>query len=728
MGRRGVELSRPVETGDPERVGSYRIVGRLGEGGMGRVYLALSRSGREFAVKVVRPELSEDPSFRRRFAREVAAARAVSGAFTAPVVDADAEGSPAWLATSYVRGPSLADTVAAHGGWPQGPLLVLAAGLAEALESIHRAGVVHRDLKPSNVLLGPDGPLVIDFGISLVGGATALTNAGAVVGTVGFMSPEQLTGRPVGTASDVFSLGAVVALAAGGNAPFGTGSAPEVMFRSVYEEPDVSSVPSELRDVVARCLAKDPQQRPTVGALLDELAAMAERAGGLADWRAFVAGVSGSGTPQPVPTVVTPDAVPPPSVHDAVTHTAPRWTASSQAVTPAQAEPAAGSGSGSLLAGGPQPGPSRRKTLSVLAGAGAAAGLGIGGWALFSSGSLNRGKPTAPDRQIWAAGTNGAVPLGLAVAGGTVYVNDFDGYLTALDTAAGRKRWACRIGISGAERNVGPQQATPAVANGLVHVGSTDQKLYAIEADSGKRRWTSDLVGRAVSPVVSGDTVFAHGDGSSVLSALHASNGKKRWEFWAEHNAEIYTLTPAVSGDTVYVGTSSGYLYALNIRNGHQRWKFNAGESLFASPAVSDGTVFASTGHKLFALAAENGRPRWTLAVGRLQPWSPAVSGGYVYFSGEDDHLHAVHAANGKERWKTSVTKGGIMATPAVASGVVYLGTDDWEYNVYAVDAASGHLRWKFNASFSDVLTPPVVVGRVLYLGSNDGKVRALRA
>lgn len=718
----GVGLSRPTKAGDLEQVGPYRIVRLLGEGGMGRVYLAHSRSGREFAVKVVRPELSEDPSFRQRFAREVAAARAVSGAFTAPVVDADVEGSPAWLATSYVRGPSLADSVASHGGWPEGPLLVLAAGLAEALESIHRADVIHRDLKPSNILLGPDGPLVIDFGISLVGGATSLTNPSMVVGTVGFMSPEQLTGKHIGTASDVFSLGAVVALAAGGNAPFGTGSAPEVMFRSVYEEPDVSSVPSTLRDLVTRCLAKDPEQRPTVGTLLDEITAAAERAGGLADWRAFVAGLGGGSTPQPVPTVVTPDAALPSSVHAAITQTATRWTAPGQAAAPGRPEP--GAGSQSPVLGGPRPGSSRRTALSVLASIGAVAGIGLGGRALLSSGSRNSDKPTAPDRHIWTARTNGAVPLGLAVAKGTVYVNDFDGYLTALDTAAGKKQWAIRIGTSG---DRGPREATPAVGNGLVYVGSTDQKLYAIAADSGERRWSSDVVGRAVSPIVSGDTVFAHGADSAALAALNVSNGRKRWEFWADRDSKINTLTPAVSGDTVYVGTGSGYLYALNIRNGRQRWKFNAGESLFASPAVLDGTVFVSTGRKLFALSTANGRPRWTLAAGRQSSWSPAVSTGYLYFADEDDHLHSVNAANGKQRWVTSVAKGSIMASPTVAGGVIYLGTDDYDVNVYALDVASGRRRWMFRAG-GYILTRPVAMGRVLYIGSGGGYVYALRA
>lgn len=262
-----------LQPGDPEQVGPYRIVARLGAGGMGRVYLGRSRGGRPVAVKVVRPELAEDPGFRHRFAREITAARRVNGAFTAGVVDADPHGSPAWLATVYVPGISLGDAVAAHGPWPQERVLALGAGLAEALEAIHAARVVHRDLKPSNVLLAADGPRVIDFGISVADETSALTRSGMVVGSPGFMSPEQITGKPVGPASDVFSLGAVLAFTATGAGPFGAGLAHAVNFRAVYEEPDLQRLPSNLRTVVAKCLAKDPSQRLSIPALLEQLAA-----------------------------------------------------------------------------------------------------------------------------------------------------------------------------------------------------------------------------------------------------------------------------------------------------------------------------------------------------------------------------------------------------------------------------------------------------------------------
>ncbi|MFF3327000.1 serine/threonine protein kinase [Streptomyces sp. NPDC002889] len=266
-----MESLKPLGAGDPHAVGPYRLVARLGAGGMGRVYLGRSRGGRAVAVKVVRPELAEDHEFRLRFAREVAAARRVNGVFTAGVVDADPDADPPWLATAYVPGLSLDVAVARSGAWPEGPVTSLAAGLAEALEAIHAAGLVHRDLKPSNVLLASDGPRVIDFGISIASEVSAITRTGAVIGTPGFMSPEQLTGRHVGPASDVFALGAVLAFTASGTGPFGTGSAQGLMFRIVYSEPDLAAVPPGLRPLVARCLAKEPEDRPVIGEVLSEM-------------------------------------------------------------------------------------------------------------------------------------------------------------------------------------------------------------------------------------------------------------------------------------------------------------------------------------------------------------------------------------------------------------------------------------------------------------------------
>jgi hypothetical protein len=261
-----------LQPDDPQWVGRYRLLKRLGAGGMGRVYLGQSPGGRLVAVKLIRPELADDPGFRRRFADEVNAARRVSGIFTAPVVDADPDGRQPWLVTAYVAGPSLADAVETQGPMPVESVLTLAAGLAEGLGAVHAAGVVHRDLKPSNVLLASDGPRIIDFGISRATDSAWLTNAGGVVvGSPGFMSPEQAEGRHVGPATDIFSLGGVLAYAATGLAPFGAGSASALLYRVVYGTAATGHVPPPLRRLVERCLAKDPADRPSTEDLLAEL-------------------------------------------------------------------------------------------------------------------------------------------------------------------------------------------------------------------------------------------------------------------------------------------------------------------------------------------------------------------------------------------------------------------------------------------------------------------------
>ena len=264
-------MAGKLQAGDPQQVGPYRLVGRLGAGGMGQVFLARSAGGRLVAVKVIRAELADEPGFRARFAQEVAAARRVSGLFTAVVVDADVSGEVPWLATGYVAGPSLSDAVDTHGPLPAYSVLTLAAGLAEGLQAIHAAGVVHRDLKPTNVLLADDGPRVIDFGISRAAEASVLTQAGTVMGSPGFMSPEQAEGRQVGQASDVFSLGTVLAFAATGEGLFGSGSPPTLMYRVVHQPADTSRLPVEIRSLIEHCVAKDPQQRPTTADLLAEL-------------------------------------------------------------------------------------------------------------------------------------------------------------------------------------------------------------------------------------------------------------------------------------------------------------------------------------------------------------------------------------------------------------------------------------------------------------------------
>ncbi|MFF4762759.1 serine/threonine-protein kinase [Streptomyces sp. NPDC001292] len=264
---------RPLEEDEPATVGPYRLLGRLGSGGMGRVYLGRSAGGRTVAVKTVHPHFALDEEFRARFRREVEAARRVGGAWTAPVLDADPEARVPWVATAYAAGPSLAAAVADAGPLPEHSVRVLGAGLAEALAAVHELGLVHRDVKPSNVLLTLDGPLLIDFGIArATDGTASLTSTGVSVGSPGYMSPEQILGKGVTGAADVFSLGAVLVHAATGEPPFPGGSSAALLYKVVHEEPELGPLAGDLRDLAAGCLAKDPGARPGPGEVAHRLA------------------------------------------------------------------------------------------------------------------------------------------------------------------------------------------------------------------------------------------------------------------------------------------------------------------------------------------------------------------------------------------------------------------------------------------------------------------------
>jgi hypothetical protein len=260
---------RPLEPADPIEVGGYRLRARLGEGGMGVVYLSYTPGGRPLAIKVVRGEYAGDPGFRRRFEQEVATARRVQGQYTAPVVDANPQAPQPWLATTYVPGPSLQQAVGEYGPLPAESVLVLVAGMAEALQSIHAAGVVHRDLKPSNVILAVDGPRVIDFGIARAVDSTSITQTGSRLGTAAYMAPEQVRGDAATPALDVFALGAVACYAATGELPFGGGLDPAVPYRILEQEPELAALPPQLHGLVSRCLAKDPRHRPTPTQVID---------------------------------------------------------------------------------------------------------------------------------------------------------------------------------------------------------------------------------------------------------------------------------------------------------------------------------------------------------------------------------------------------------------------------------------------------------------------------
>ncbi|MEU6865808.1 serine/threonine-protein kinase [Streptomyces sp. NPDC046876] len=387
------EVFGPLQGDDPRSVAGYRLAARIGAGGMGRVYLSHTPGGRPVALKVVRPELAEDPDFRRRFRREVEAARRVRGAYTAELIDADADGTQPWLATLYVPGPSLAEAVARRGPLPVPAVLWLMAGVAEALQAIHGAGVVHRDMKPSNVLLAADGPRVIDFGISLASGVSSHTAAGTAVGTPAFMAPEQAAGGEVTPATDVFALGQTAAFAALGETLYGDGPQLSVLYRIVHSAPDLSGLPEALRPLIARCLAADPAERATpaeiVHACRSRLGLEGDAGGGPAVWREVMG-----------PEVSVPGPVPDPTPVHTLAAPAAAGAASPWAPPPEPDDRAQ------------DPRARRRRTALIALAAVTATGLLAGlGWL------LGQQADGAGDRAAGAKGPSGSAPAAAGASG-----------------------------------------------------------------------------------------------------------------------------------------------------------------------------------------------------------------------------------------------------------------------------------------------------------------------
>jgi serine/threonine protein kinase len=257
-----------LEAGDPSHIGRFQLLGRLGEGGMGRVFLGASPGGRKVAIKVVHPRHANDPAFRRRFSHEVAAARQVGGFHAALVVDADPDADPPWMATAYIPGPSLADAIAQRGPLDEAGVRDLGAALAEGLGAIHACGIIHRDLKPGNVILADDGPRIIDFGIAKSADASSLTASNAVLGTLRYMSPEQVNGQKLTEQSDIFALGAILTYAATGHNPFDGATMPAIIAQILNNPPNLDPLTGDLRDIISACLARKPGDRPSAADLL----------------------------------------------------------------------------------------------------------------------------------------------------------------------------------------------------------------------------------------------------------------------------------------------------------------------------------------------------------------------------------------------------------------------------------------------------------------------------
>ncbi|MFF7049015.1 PQQ-binding-like beta-propeller repeat protein [Streptomyces griseorubiginosus] len=652
---------------DPRTIGPYGVLGRLGSGGMGEVYLAEARGGLRLAVKVVRAEHAEDRTFRARFRHEVRAAQTVGGAgtYTARVVDADTEAARPWMASEFVAGPNLRDAVLDRGPLGADAVRLLAGALAEALAAIHAKGLVHRDLKPSNILLAPDGPRVIDFGIVRALEGTALTRTGVVVGSVGYLSPEQIrNGAQVVPASDVFSLGAVLAYASGGKEPFGEGQDSVVLLRILTGDVDLSAVPEEQLPLVEACLRDDPAARPTPAELV---AAVGHTAGSLREglregWF--------SGGPPTVALGADERWVPEDGSRErlsGVEYMAPMTTVTD---VPEAAGPAAAK-------------PSRRRILAACAGgAGAVCAGGLGWWLLRGS-----------SHSAASTGT------GRSVQGGPVAAEV--GWTYAVQGLGGRR---------------GPCAAVPPDGT-RVYVGGADGAMHALDL-RGRPVWRTPLGGEAMSPLATEDGVYClvenDREGASALCAL-GPRGKVRWKKAFAANSQF----PVASGRLVLVsygdGSDAGGVRAY-APDGSVRWSTPTDAAPTSEPLVADGVVYVGTfGDEIQALDAKTGRRLWATKAG-TDTGRPALVGGTLLVgSGGEQMLHGL-SRGGRLLWNSANDKvyGSRYFTCVPFAG---LGVTASDFELVALDPTDGSTAWSFQftddgSQYSD----PVVHGDTVYV------------
>ncbi|MCW8375494.1 outer membrane protein assembly factor BamB family protein [Streptomyces justiciae] len=721
---------------DPRRIGPFEVLGRLGAGGMGLVYLARSASGRRVAIKTVRTELAEDQLFRVRFTREVEAARAVSGFYTAAVVDADPRAAVPWLATAYVPAPSLEEIVNECGPMPAQAVRWLAAGVAEALQSIHGAGLVHRDLKPSNVLVVEDGPRVIDFGIASGVSNTRLTMTNVAVGTPAYMSPEQAKdSRSVTGASDVFSLGSMLVFAATGHPPFHGANPVETVFMLLREGPDLEGLPDELRPLIESCMQMEAAGRPNPADLQAQLAPhlfgsgsddsgtasawLPERAVSLIEARRNgrpavkpgQGGRSGGGRPAPVP--------PPPS-HDPV--------------VPARVPVGAPDTGPVRLAGAPVPiGPGPRVADARAAAVKAPppeAGL-VASWSKPRPGvngadpAVPAPPPLAPETasgwRPWRFRMSNDVWGTPSVAGDLVYVTSFE--VHALDVATGRRSFKTR-----------DVAWSMAVADGRIHA-SDGPTLFALEAREGGDLWRLQTDAWVYSLKADRGTVVTGTRGGGV-QAWEASNGQKLWELTgAQTDFESPEAGPALHEGTVYVWQDAR-LRALDARTGDERWSYPIGDAASCGGVpvrvtqAPDGYVYVSAGTRVLALDVASGRVKWHFeapAVFLCPPTfvpGPAVTGGGVYLADYLGTVYALDAADGRDRWRIATEARSSIEPVLVAAGHVHVGSGK---GLYTLDAVTGTPKWRFQAGGDIVGAPAVAEGRI-HFGSTDHLLYTLKA
>ncbi|MER5556587.1 PQQ-binding-like beta-propeller repeat protein [Streptomyces sp. NPDC002793] len=717
------------EAEHPEYAGQYRLEACLGAGGMGVVHLARSASGLQLAVKVVHRQHAADPEFRARFRQEVAAARRVSGAFTAPVVDADPEAALPWMATLYVPGPTLASQVKRNGPMSPAELRRLTAGLAEALRDIHRAGVIHRDLKPSNVLLPDSGPKVIDFGISRPYDSDLRTETGKLIGSPPYMAPEQFQRpREVGPAADVFALGAVLVHAATGRGPFDSDSPYLVAYQVVHDEADLAGVPGDLSPLVGRCLAKDPAERPTPDEIMAALRPPSYEAAAFIPVQrrplALESGEAGAdGTDEGPTHVRAVDGLPSGSESGTVGSRRARHRI------------AAVSAAALLLAGG------------GLWAAGTWGGSGAPGAA---TGAEEKRVAASAPWQTPLRSPGGSTPSCVSGAGAdsALYCVTAGYGAARLDPSDGRVIWSHR---DASPKGVEGASPVGAVSGDVAYSVVAAQKLRAYAPGSGTELWHTELSPYVDTPFPAGDTLLAvRQDGT--LQGLDASTGTSTWrhtvpghvrpgfalydagtglayafESSAQGTTTLVTAVVAETGDTAWqrelkgiltpAGTSGGALLLTSMnekaqttglvrydpaRRGTSRiplpFRMNGPETV----VDGDTALLLERGGTLLAVDVRPGggrAERWRLETAVGMTSAPVLGpGGRLYFSAADGRLLAVDTEHGTLLGQTRPRLRGGKLSPAsslpapVVLGRSVIGTGP-DGTVFAVDA-DDPARW----------------------------------
>ncbi|MEJ3654270.1 PQQ-binding-like beta-propeller repeat protein [Actinomycetes bacterium KLBMP 9759] len=662
---------------DPRWVGPFELHGRLGAGGTGQVFLGSWPGGGLAAVKLVHAALARNPQFRTRFRNEVANVRQFGGPWAAPLIAADPEAPMPWLATAYVPGPSLERAVQTLGPLPGPTVLVMAAALAGALAEIHAAGLVHRDVKPSNVLLAADGPRLIDLGISRTTDATQLTSAGELIGTPAYMSPEQADGLDVGPASDVFSLGAVIAFAVSGYGPFGEGEAFVVLRRIVDDPPDVGMLTGPLREATLACLAKDPAARPSAAELARGLMPLTVPPG-----PGWLPGPLGTLDPTP------------PHLDRTSAH---------------QVRP------GSVLIPSGVPGRrpvGRRALLGGLAALGVAAATG-GGIAYATSrpqppspvptpvaapgtSAPPQPAPGAAPASLWSVDTGVQHPGALIVTGDAVHVGGSGG-VAVHDARTGARRWQFTAPEGGT--GFDPDSVNLAVADGAVYL-ATRGAVTALDAATGAKKWAVPLTAATRYQSLVGPDVGAGGGTAfltigNTVTAVDPANGKTRWTYAVASN---FANGPLVVGNRVLV-PFEGSAALLELGTGAVVWEYATGEGRATKISVVDDSVYMCiNGLAVTALELDTGKVRWQgdAGEGGADPkGAPAVADGVVSVLGFDEQVHALDMATGAERWVGPDRSAGgstVQSATAAAAGVVYVGSNNGRF--FALESATGKQLW----------------------------------